>query len=113
MMGDGACSFVHRIGPEISDVILDRGERFLRRDRRAGPYSLDVGCDLHRHLTVRAVIDHPLGIGAAIPIAAIDARADIAPGAEQLLCHLAAGHAAPARASKWAITMSPKCTGSR
>src|SRR5690348_430953 len=113
MMGDGARRLVDGVSSEISDVILDRGKRFVRRYHRAGACSLDVRRDLHRHFAMRAVIDHSLGIGAAIPIAAVDPRADIAPGAEQLLCHFAAGHAAPARASKWAITMSPKCTGSR
>src|SRR5215472_1783153 len=56
----------------------------------------DVGRDLHRHLAMRAVIDHARRIEAAIPIAAVDARADIAPGAEQLVGQFAVSHAAPA-----------------
>ena len=95
MMGDRARRFVHRIGAEIGDVILHRGERLLRRHDGAGPRALDVGCDLHRHLAMRAVIDHALRIGAAIPSAAIDPGADIAPGAEQRGGRFTLSHAAP------------------
>src|SRR5580693_6177457 len=85
MMDHRAGFFVDSVGAEIGDVILQRDERFFRRHHRAGALALDIGSDLHRHLAVWAVIDHALGVLAAIPVAAVDARADIAPGADQPL----------------------------
>src|SRR5580692_9478558 len=85
VMDHRAGLFVDRVGAEIGDVILQRDERFFRRHHRAGAFALDVGSDLHRHLAVRAIIDHALRILAAIPVAAVDPRADIAPSADQPL----------------------------
>src|SRR4029077_19990207 len=85
VMGHGAGCLVDRVGAEIGDVILQGDEGFFRRHRRAGAFALDVGSDLHRHLAVRTVIDHALRVLAAIPVAAVDARADIAPRADQAL----------------------------
>src|SRR5580700_9170755 len=85
MMDHRAGLLVDRVGTEIGDVILQRGEGLVRRHHRTGALALDVGRDLHRHLAVRAVIDHALRILATIPVAAVDARADIAPGADQPL----------------------------
>src|SRR5262249_12453335 len=109
MMRDGAGLFVHRIGAEIGDVILHRGDGFLRRHHRAGAGAPDVRSNLHRYLAMGAVIDHALRIGAAIPIAAVDPRADVAPGADELVVHLSTGHGACTRP----VTTSPKCTASR
>src|ERR1700739_861384 len=83
MSAHGAGPLVDRVGAEIGDVVLERDERLVGCHHRAGALALDVRGDLHRHLAVRAVIDHTLRIGAAVPVGAVDARADIAPGADQ------------------------------
>src|SRR5271169_1315104 len=104
MMRDGPGHLVDRIGAEIGDVIGQRDLGLFGRHHRAGLRAFDVGRDLHRHLAVRAVIDHALRIRAAIPAPTVDLRADIAPGTAQLLGDFTLAHRSLAR-----LTMSPRC----